>query len=84
MLEAIVAVYSDWGIGASGTQPVVVKADDTVLTEGKDYKLRYLDEDGDLISTIKKPGTYIPVVIEAKSRNFTGQVEGEEFDVKKA
>ena len=27
MLEAIVAVYSDWGIGADGTQPVVVKAD---------------------------------------------------------
>ena len=27
MLEAIVAVYSDWGIGANGTQPVVVKAD---------------------------------------------------------
>ena len=27
MLEAIVAVYSDWGIGAGGTQPVVVKAD---------------------------------------------------------
>ena len=27
MLEAIVAVYGDWGIGADGTQPVVVKAD---------------------------------------------------------
>lgn len=27
MMEAIVAVYSDWGIGAGGTQPVVVKAD---------------------------------------------------------
>ena len=27
MLEAIVAVYSDWGIGCGGTQPVVVKAD---------------------------------------------------------
>ena len=27
MLEAIVAVYSDWGIGAHGTQPVVIKAD---------------------------------------------------------
>ena len=26
-LEAIVAVYSDWGIGAKGTQPVVLKAD---------------------------------------------------------
>ena len=26
-MEAIVAVYSDWGIGAGGTQPVVVKAD---------------------------------------------------------
>ena len=37
MLEAIVAVYSDWGIGASGTQPVVVKADRRrfrELTEG--------------------------------------------------
>lgn len=27
MLEAIVAVYADWGIGADGTQPVTVKAD---------------------------------------------------------
>jgi len=27
MLEAIVAVYGDWGIGAGGTQPVVVSAD---------------------------------------------------------
>jgi len=26
-MEAIVAVYSDWGIGAGGTQPVVLKAD---------------------------------------------------------
>ena len=26
-LEAIVAVYSDWGIGAEGTQPVTVRAD---------------------------------------------------------
>ena len=26
-MEAIVAVYSDWGIGAHGTQPVVVRAD---------------------------------------------------------
>ncbi len=26
-MEAIVAVYSDWGIGANGTQPVVVRAD---------------------------------------------------------
>ncbi len=26
-MEAIVAVYSDWGIGANGTQPVVLKAD---------------------------------------------------------
>ena len=26
-LEAIVAVYADWGIGADGTQPVVLKAD---------------------------------------------------------
>ena len=26
-VEAIVAVYSDWGIGIDGTQPVVVKAD---------------------------------------------------------
>ena len=27
MLEAIVAVYSDWGIGCCGTQPVVVSED---------------------------------------------------------
>jgi len=27
MLEAIVAVYGDWGIGANGTQPIVVSAD---------------------------------------------------------
>ena len=26
-MEAIVAVYADWGIGIDGTQPVVVKAD---------------------------------------------------------
>lgn len=26
-MEAIVAVYSDWGIGRGGTQPVVLKAD---------------------------------------------------------
>ncbi len=26
-MEAIVAVYSDWGIGANGTQPLVIKAD---------------------------------------------------------
>ena len=26
-MEAIVAVYSDWGIGSGGTQPVVLKAD---------------------------------------------------------
>lgn len=26
-MEAIVAVYSDWGIGARGSQPVVLKAD---------------------------------------------------------
>ncbi len=26
-LEAIVAVYADWGIGLKGTQPVVLKAD---------------------------------------------------------
>ena len=26
-MEAIVAVYSDWGIGVDGTQPVVLKAD---------------------------------------------------------
>ena len=26
-MEAIVAVYSDWGIGANGTQPVVLSAD---------------------------------------------------------
>ena len=27
MLDAIVAVYADWGIGAHGTQPVVITAD---------------------------------------------------------
>lgn len=27
MLEAIVAVYADWGIGRNGTQPVVLRAD---------------------------------------------------------
>ena len=27
MLEAIVAVYSDWGIGLNGSQPIVVKED---------------------------------------------------------
>lgn len=26
-MEAIVAVYADWGIGAKGTQPVVLRAD---------------------------------------------------------
>ena len=26
-MEAIVAVYSDWGIGSGGTQPVVVRSD---------------------------------------------------------
>lgn len=26
-MEAIVAVYSDWGIGSDGTQPIVLKAD---------------------------------------------------------
>ena len=26
-LDAVVAVYSDWGIGADGTQPVTVRAD---------------------------------------------------------
>ena len=26
-MEAIVAVYADWGIGSEGTQPVVLKAD---------------------------------------------------------
>lgn len=26
-MEAIVAVYSDWGIGSGGTQPIVLKAD---------------------------------------------------------
>ena len=36
-MEAIVAVYSDWGIGAGGTQPVVLKADRAhfrALTQG--------------------------------------------------
>ena len=26
-MDAIVAVYSDWGIGADGTQPIVLRAD---------------------------------------------------------
>ena len=26
-MEAIIAVYSDWGIGSDGTQPIVLKAD---------------------------------------------------------
>lgn len=26
-MEAVVAVYSDWGIGSNGTQPIVLKAD---------------------------------------------------------
>ena len=36
-MEAIVAVYSDWGIGRDGTQPVVLKADRAhfrALTDG--------------------------------------------------
>ena len=36
-MDAIVAVYSDWGIGARGTQPVVLKADRKLfktLTDG--------------------------------------------------
>ena len=36
-MEAIVAVYSDWGIGSGGTQPVVLKADRAhfkALTDG--------------------------------------------------
>lgn len=32
-MEAIVAVYSDWGIGSGGTQPVVLKADRTHFKE---------------------------------------------------
>ena len=32
-MEAIVAVYSDWGIGSGGTQPVVLKADRTLFKE---------------------------------------------------
>ena len=37
-MDAIVAVYSDWGIGAKGTQPVVLKADRAQfkrVTDGK-------------------------------------------------
>ena len=37
MLEAIVAVYADWGIGANGTQPLTLRADRRrfrALTEG--------------------------------------------------
>ena len=36
-MQAIVAVYSDWGIGAKGTQPVVIPADRRrfrMLTDG--------------------------------------------------
>ena len=36
-MQAIVAVYSDWGIGAKGTQPLVIPADRKrfrVLTDG--------------------------------------------------
>ena len=36
-MEAIVAVYADWGIGAGGTQPVTLRADRKrfrALTEG--------------------------------------------------
>ena len=32
-MDAIVAVYSDWGIGAKGTQPVVLKADRKLFKE---------------------------------------------------
>ena len=32
-MEAIVAVYSDWGIGSDGTQPIVLKADRTHFRE---------------------------------------------------
>ena len=37
-MDAIVAVYADWGIGAGGTQPIVLKADRKRflgLTKGK-------------------------------------------------
>ncbi len=37
-MDAIVAVYSDWGIGSRGTQPVVLKADRAQfkrVTDGK-------------------------------------------------
>lgn len=37
-MDAIVAVYADWGIGADGTQPIVLKADRqrfVDLTRGK-------------------------------------------------
>ena len=37
-MDAIVAVYSDWGIGADGTQPIVLKADRAhfvALTKGR-------------------------------------------------
>lgn len=32
-MNAIVAVYSDWGIGAKGTQPVVLRADRAMFRE---------------------------------------------------
>ena len=37
-MDAVVAVYSDWGIGKNGTQPVVLRADRRhfkCVTEGK-------------------------------------------------
>ena len=41
-MDAIVAVYSDWGIGDGGTQPVVLKADRVhfrQVTEGNAVRL---------------------------------------------
>ena len=38
-MEAIVAVYSDWGIGARGTQPIVIP-EDTVNQEGNPVGFR--------------------------------------------
>ena len=38
MIEAIVAVYADWGIGCGGTQPVTLRADRKRFREATDGK----------------------------------------------
>ena len=49
MLDAIVAVYADWGIGAGGTQSVVLRADRRYEIDGVtfvDYCEDPLDQEG--------------------------------------